>query len=159
MRGARFRAERTRRVVILLPFRLPQTSISVAGCDSVKVFSSLVPALLAKNVRLEVWEQAPGSTTRWTRRLSASPGNVEAIMADISSGAMGAPGLGARSRERLSCLILWLRAVGILFRLHSQVASSCQMIFPCLSLACSTGGAVFHLHTIRAFATNEKRHV
>eukprot|EP00903_Cladosiphon_okamuranus_P008571 g8222.t1 len=52
---------------------------------SVKVFSSLVPALLAKNLRLEVWEQSPGSTTRWTRRLSASPGNVEAIMADISS--------------------------------------------------------------------------
>ncbi|CAN0457428.1 unnamed protein product, partial [Ectocarpus sp. 8 AP-2014] len=51
---------------------------------SVKVFSSLVPALLAKNFRIEVWEQLAGSST-WTRRLSASPGNVEAIMADISS--------------------------------------------------------------------------
>lgn len=55
---------------------------------SVKVFSSLVPALLAKNFRLEVWEQRPGSSNRWTRRLTASPGDVEAIMADISSGAM-----------------------------------------------------------------------
>lgn len=63
------------------------------GCDSVKVFSSLVPALLAKNLRLEVWEQNPGSTARWTRRLSASPGNVEAIMADITSGATLVPGL------------------------------------------------------------------
>ncbi|CAM9231946.1 unnamed protein product, partial [Pylaiella littoralis] len=53
---------------------------------SVKVFSSLVPALLANNLRIEVWEQKPGSNTRWTKRLSASPGNVEAIMADISSG-------------------------------------------------------------------------
>lgn len=51
-----------------------------------KVFSSLVPALLAKNFRIEVWEQLAGSST-WTRRLSASPGNVEAIIADISSGA------------------------------------------------------------------------
>ena len=69
----------------------PQTFVPVV--TSVKVFSSLVPALLAKNLRLEVWEQSPGSTTRWTRRLSASPGNVEAIMADISSGAMLVPSL------------------------------------------------------------------
>ncbi|CAN0508655.1 unnamed protein product, partial [Scytosiphon promiscuus] len=46
---------------------------------SVKVFSSLVPALLARNLRLEVWEQEPGSNTRWRLRLSASPGNMEAI--------------------------------------------------------------------------------
>lgn len=53
---------------------------------SVKVFSSLVPALLARNLRIEVWEQEPGSNTRWRLRLSASPGNMEAIMADIYPG-------------------------------------------------------------------------
>ncbi|CAM9615807.1 unnamed protein product, partial [Scytosiphon promiscuus] len=53
---------------------------------SVKLFSSLAPALLAKNLCIEVWEQEAGSNNRWTRRLSASPGNVEALMADILSG-------------------------------------------------------------------------
>lgn len=53
---------------------------------SVKIFSSLVPVLLDRNLRIEVWEQEPGSNTRWRLRLSASPGNVQALLADISAG-------------------------------------------------------------------------
>lgn len=67
---------------------LPVLGMFLSHFDSVKVFSSLVPALLANNLRIEVWEQKPGFNTRWTKRLSASPGNVEAIMADMSSGAI-----------------------------------------------------------------------
>ncbi|CAM9431775.1 unnamed protein product, partial [Ascophyllum nodosum] len=59
---------------------LPSVSISV------KIFSSLVPVLLERNLRIEVWEQEPGSTTRWRLRRAASPGDVEALMADISPG-------------------------------------------------------------------------
>eukprot|EP00752_Nemacystus_decipiens_P008019 g7166.t1 len=44
------------------------------------------PERTAKPYYQALWEQSPSSNTRWTRRLSASPGNVEAIMADISSG-------------------------------------------------------------------------
>lgn len=53
---------------------------------SVKVFSSLVPVLLDRNLRIQVWEQEPGSITRWRLRQAASPGNVEALMEDISPG-------------------------------------------------------------------------
>ncbi|CAN0141859.1 unnamed protein product, partial [Discosporangium mesarthrocarpum] len=50
---------------------------------SVKMFSSLVPVLLDRNFRIEVWEQESGSTSRWKVRHSASPGNVEALLRDL----------------------------------------------------------------------------
>lgn len=53
---------------------------------SVKVFSSLVPVLLERNLRIQVWEQEPGSMTRWRLRQAASPGDVGALMEDISPG-------------------------------------------------------------------------
>ncbi|CAM9768425.1 unnamed protein product [Sphacelaria rigidula] len=37
-------------------------------------------------LRIEVWEQEPGSNTRWRVRCTASPGNVEALLSDISLG-------------------------------------------------------------------------
>lgn len=57
-----------------------------ASITSVKLFASLVPVLLGRNLRIEVWEQEPGSNTRWRIRCAASPGNVEALLADISVG-------------------------------------------------------------------------
>ncbi|CAM9130489.1 unnamed protein product, partial [Hapterophycus canaliculatus] len=73
---------------------------------SVKVFSSLAPALLAKNLCIEVWEQEAGSNNRWTRRLSASPGNVEALMADLVSG----DGEGKQDEDAASGMAVLLSA-------------------------------------------------
>lgn len=61
------------------------SSFGVYGA-SVKLFASLVPVLLGRNLRIEVWEQEPGSSTRWRVRCAASPGNVEALLADVSIG-------------------------------------------------------------------------
>lgn len=60
--------------------------ILVLVVGSLKVFSSLVPVLLERNLRIQVWEQEPGSMTRWRLRQAASPGDVGGLMEDISPG-------------------------------------------------------------------------
>lgn len=64
----------------------PNLRLFSFSAGSVKLFSSLVPTLLGRNQRIEVWELEPDSSSRWRIRCSASPGNVEGLISDIENG-------------------------------------------------------------------------